>query len=101
VLMFSARNILSKILEIANDDLKSKIASLSDAERKVFEYFLNNISVGSIIALRELSTVYKIRNPKEVILSLVEKGLLEQGTGCYSLSREIRDLLLRIYREMF
>ncbi len=99
--MFSAKNVLAKLLEYADEELRKKIASLSDEERKVFEYFLTNISVGSIVALRELSTLYKIKNPKEIILRLVEKGLLEQGSGCYSLSQVIRDLLLRIYREMF
>ncbi len=101
MLLFSGKNILPKLLEVANEELRKKIESLSDVEKKVFEYFLTNVSVGAIVALRELSTLYKVRNPKEVILGLIEKGLLEQGLGCYSLSKEIRDLLLRIYREVF
>lgn len=96
----SSRNILKKLLELADDDLRRKIKSLNDDERKVFEYFLSNISVGTIIALRELTTLYRVRNAKDVLRTLTEKGLLERGSGCYSLSPQIRTLLFKVYREL-
>ncbi len=99
-MFISSKNVLKKILELADDELRDKIRTLSDEERRVFEYFLSNISVGTIIALRELTTLYRVRNARDVLRSLVEKGLLERGSGCYSLSPRIRDLLFKVYREL-
>jgi len=88
---------LSNLLQyIKDDDLKKKVLSLSSDEVKVLEYFIQNISVGSLIALRELRFMYKVSDPKFVIRKLVEKGLLEQGYGCYSLSKTLREVLYNI-----
>ncbi len=67
--------------------------SLSEDELKVFDYFLRNISVGEIIAVRELQYRYKVEKPLEVIFRLINKGLIEKGEGCYNLSKELRELL--------
>ncbi len=67
--------------------------SLSGDELKVFDYFLRNISVGEIIAVRELQYRYKVERPLEVIFRLINKGLIEKGEGCYNLSKELRELL--------
>lgn len=77
-------------------ELREVIMGLSDEERKVFEYFIQSISVGTMAALKELKLLYKIENPKDVIRKLIDKGLLEQGHGCYSLSRELREKIAEI-----
>ena len=79
-------------------ELKDKIQSLNDEEKKAFEYFLQYVSVGSLIALRELKAFYHISEPKEVIRKLIEKGLIEQGNGCYSVSKQIRELMVKALR---
>ncbi len=71
------------------------LKSLGEEERRVLNYFLNNISVGEIVATRELKVLEKIGNPEEVIDRLVEKGLLERGTGCINLAKEIREEVYR------
>ncbi len=96
MLRASGKTLLNKLLQLADEELRKKIESLNEEELKVFEYFLTNVSVGTIIALKELSAFYKIKNPKDVILKLIEYGLLEQGTGCYNLAKPIRDLLIKI-----
>ncbi len=68
---------------------------LGEEERRVLSYFLNNISVGEIVATRELKVLEKIGNPEEVIDKLVEMGLLERGTGCINLAKEIREEVYR------
>ncbi|HID80430.1 MAG TPA: hypothetical protein EYP48_01790 [Ignisphaera sp.] len=72
------------------------MSQLSEEERKVLEYFVQHISVGSIIALRELKAFYRISEPKNVIDKLISLGLLEQGTGCYNLAKPLRDLLIKL-----
>ncbi len=66
---------------------------LSGDVLKVFDYFLRNISVGEVIAVRELQYRYKVERPLEIIIRLINEGLLEKGEGCYNLSRELRELL--------
>ncbi len=66
---------------------------LSGDMLKVFDYFLRNISVGEVIAVRELQYRYKINKPLEIIVRLINEGLLEKGEGCYNLSKELRELL--------
>ncbi|MEL9940277.1 MAG: hypothetical protein QW632_02490 [Ignisphaera sp.] len=89
--------ILSNIINhIKDEDLKKKILSLSTEEVKVLEYFIQNISVGTLVAIRELKFLHRINDPKAVIRKLIEKGLVEQGYGCYSLSKTLRDVLYSI-----
>lgn len=76
-------------------NLDNLLKSLGEEERRVLNYFLNNISVGEIVATRELKVLEKIGNPEEVIDKLVEKGLLERGTGCVNLAKEIREDVYR------
>lgn len=89
--------ILSNIINhIKDEDLKKKILSLSAEEVRVLEYFIQNISVGTLVAIRELKFLYRVNDPKAVIRKLIEKGLVEQGYGCYSLSKTLRDVLYSI-----
>jgi len=63
---------------------------LTEEEAHVLEYFLKNISVGEILAIRELMALYNIKEPFRIILRLIKKGLLVKGLGCYNLSPDIR-----------
>ena len=94
--MLETKRTLSKLVELADEELRRKISQLSEEERRVLEYFLQYVSVGSIIAIRELRAFYKISDPKETIRRLVELGLLEQGAGCYNLAKPLRDLLIKM-----
>lgn len=79
-----------KILEI--------IQRLNEEEKKVLRYFLQNISVGIIIAVRELKALYKVQDPKSIIRNLIDKGLLEQGYGCYNLAKRLRKALIKLFQ---
>jgi hypothetical protein len=71
----------SKILE--------KARNLSEEEKKVFRYFLENISVGDLRAIMELNRK-GIKSPSSIIETLVSNGLLERGNYCYSLPYHLR-----------
>lgn len=88
--------LLSKILSYLDREIVDKINSLGNEEKKVLEYFLQNISVGTIVALRELKAFYRVEDPKAVIRRLIDMGLLEQGYGCYNLSRSLREELFKV-----
>ncbi|MCS7111239.1 MAG: hypothetical protein N3D82_03180 [Ignisphaera sp.] len=88
---------VSKIISYLSREIVDKIDSLSDDEKRVLEYFLHNISVGTLVAIRELRAFYRIEDPKSAIRKLIDLGLLEQGYGCYSLSKSIREGLLKVY----
>ncbi|AFH42961.1 MULTISPECIES: PolB1-binding protein PBP2 family protein [Fervidicoccus] len=77
---------------------KKLYPGLSEEEYRVMDYFLTNLSVGEILAVRELERVYGIKNPESVIEILISKGLLERGTGCYNLSKTVREKL-RSYKK--
>ena len=68
---------------------------LDPDEKKVLDYFFSNISVGEIIAQRELKVLEGVENPQEVIDRLVEKGLLERSMGCINLSKHLREQVFR------
>jgi len=73
---------------------------LSDEEKKVLNYFIKNISVGEIIAEKELR-LEGIKDPRRVIRMLIEKGLLEHKEGCYNLSKDLREEVFRIRRKKY
>ena len=80
------RNLLKtlKNKEITNED-----------EKKVVLYVIKNISVGEILALRELE-ILGVKNPIKIIRSLILKGVLEKGEGCYNLAKVIREELFKL-----
>jgi DNA-binding MarR family transcriptional regulator len=88
--------ILNVMTYIKDEKLKKELENLTQEEIKVLEYFIQNVSVGVIVAIRELKSLYKVEDPKNVIRKLIEKGLLEQGYGNYSLARSLRETLLSI-----
>jgi hypothetical protein len=92
----SDEEIFKKMEPYVDREILKIIQNLSADERKVLKYFLQNISVGIIIAIRELKALHRIQDPKAVIRSLIDKGLLEQGYGCYSLAKHLRKSLFRL-----
>ncbi len=69
--------------------LLDEARKLKGAERVVFNYFMEMVSVGEIRAVKEL--VRKgVDNPVEVIEKLVDKGILERGYDCYNLAAPLR-----------
>ncbi|MCC6046067.1 MAG: hypothetical protein LM572_04745 [Ignisphaera sp.] len=88
--------ILNVMTYIKDEKLKKELENLTQEEIKVLEYFIQNVSVGVIAAVRELKSLYRVEDPKNVIRKLIEKGLLEQGYGNYSLARSLRETLLSI-----
>jgi len=62
---------------------------LTEEEKVVVEYFVAFKSVGEIIALQELRRK-GIKRPTLVLDSLVKKGIIRHGEGCYSLAKEYR-----------
>ena len=60
--------------------------SSQDDIQKAIKYFRNVVSVGEIIALRELKAL-GIKNPEEVVAKLIEMKVIEKGEGCYNLVR--------------
>ena len=63
---------------------------LADEEKLVTYYFVKYISVGEILAEKELKAL-GISNPLKVIKNLILKGVLERGEGCYNLAKNIRE----------
>ena len=74
--------------------LLDKARGLSAEERKVLVYFVENISVGSIRAVKELRQL-GVSNPQVVVRKLVAMGLLEEGEDCFNLSKPLREYLAR------
>ncbi|MCE4617101.1 MAG: hypothetical protein F7C32_00740 [Desulfurococcales archaeon] len=71
-------------------ELKSKIESLTDEEERiVMRYFIRYRSVGILIALAELKNE-GVKDPEEVIVRLIEKGLLEKGAASINLPAALR-----------
>ena len=51
------------------------------------KYFRKYISVGEIIAVRDLKAL-GVKEPEKVIAELMNKGIIEKGEGCFNLVRE-------------
>ncbi|MEM4462842.1 MAG: helix-turn-helix domain-containing protein [Fervidicoccaceae archaeon] len=68
-------------------DRKKLYPDLNETEYRALIYFMNNISVGEILAIRELESIVGIKDPRAVIDSLIAKGYIERGAGCFNLSR--------------
>jgi hypothetical protein len=83
------------VKNIDSNPLSKIIEELDPQERIVFEYFKKNISVGEILAVKELRLLYKLEDPLKIIDSLIRKGLLEKGVGCINLASSVREMLKR------
>lgn len=51
------------------------------------KYFRKYISVGEIIAIRDLKAL-GVKEPEKVISELMKRGIIEKGEGCFNLVRE-------------
>jgi len=71
---------------------------LDEDERKVLSYFIKNVSVGEIIAEKELR-LEGISDPRKVIRKLIDRGLIEHGEGCYNLAKDLREKVFKIRRK--
>lgn len=80
--------------EIRGLELLEKARKLSRQYREVVNYFLENISVGSIRSIKELKAT-GIENPEKVIEELVQEGIIEEGVDCYNLAKPLRELVFK------
>jgi len=78
---------------VVSSELERILESLDHEERVVFEYFRKNLSVGEILAVKELKLIHRINDPLRVIDSLIKKNILEKGAGCINLSSSVKELL--------
>jgi len=72
--------------------LLDKARGLTVEERRVLTYFVENISVGDIRAVKELKQL-GVNNPQAIIKKLIAIGLLEEGDECYNLAKPLRAYL--------
>ena len=87
---------MSKMLEKNIDNtnkLRDLIKKLDRDSLITLKYFLQNKSVGELLAIRELRGLYKVKDPAKTLGKLVELGLLERGLGCYNISRRVFKML--------
>ncbi|MEM5873829.1 MAG: hypothetical protein QW065_03465, partial [Acidilobaceae archaeon] len=78
----------SSAIEVSR--LLDKVRELNKEERETLNYFLENISVGSIRAVKELKLSGKVRDPISAIRKLVAMGFLEDAGECYNLAKPLR-----------
>lgn len=84
--LYSRRDLIDLVRDLLPEDL-------SRGELEVLEYFLKNISVGEITAVKEIRLLYKIEDPVPIIERLLQRGLIERGEGCINLSKRLREAL--------
>jgi DNA-binding MarR family transcriptional regulator len=69
------------------------LRELSPVELRVLLYILREVSVGEIVAFKELKLKHGVEydDAAKIFKSLVEKGYVEHIPGrCYNLSKELR-----------
>jgi DNA-binding MarR family transcriptional regulator len=74
------------------------LKELSQPELRVMLYILREVSVGEMIAFKELKLKHGVEygDAAKVFKSLVEKGYVEHVPGrCYNLSKELRGRIVR------
>lgn len=100
--------------------LLKDLLALTSRQKVVMDYFLTNISVGEIIAVRDLNDEIKKRVKRgerdlvseiddaiierEILADLaylVKRGFLEYKNGVYSLSKPLRDFLKEKYGRLY
>lgn len=88
---------INQILSMLNS---LKNIEITNEEKIVIYYFVKNISVGEILALKELRAL-GVKNPSQLIRRLMVKGILEKGEGCYNLAKNIREEVFKLRRKGF
>ncbi len=71
------------------ETLRKALQNLNPEELLVLKYFVQNRSVGELLAIRELRGLYRIKDPGKVLGRLTELGLLERAPGCYNLPKKV------------
>jgi hypothetical protein len=74
--------------------LLEKVRELTREEKRILAYFVENISVGELRAVKELKQM-GIGNPQTGIRKLVTLGLLEEGRESYSLAKPLRTYIAK------
>ena len=69
--------------------IRKVIEGLDRDSLQTLKYFVQNKSVGELLAVRELRGLYRIKDPLKVLSRLLELGLLERGIGCYNIRPEV------------
>jgi len=70
----------------------SRAERLEGEYRIVYQYFLDNISVGDLRAVEDLKRK-GVRDPLRVIYKLVSDGLLERSGDVFNLPKPLRCLI--------
>ena len=71
------------------ESLRKVIEELDHDSLQALKYFVQNKSVGELLAVRELRGLYRIKDPLKVLSNLMRLGLLERGVGCYNIHPEV------------
>jgi predicted transcriptional regulator len=73
----------------------------SEDELKALRYMLAEVSVGDLIALKDLAERLGSRDKARATLrSLMARGLVEEGRDSYNLAKWVRELLARLCESM-
>ncbi len=75
--------------------IRRMMRELEGEELQAMAYFLREVSVGELVAVSDLR-LSGVRDPAQVIRSLVAKGFLERGEGYYNLPAELRKSLMEM-----
>lgn len=78
--------------------LRKVIEGLDHDSLQALKYFVQNKSVGELLAVRELRGLYRIKDPLKVLGKLMELGLIERGVGCYNIRPEVIKALKQLSR---
>ncbi len=71
-----------------------KARSLEHEEKLALNYFIENVSVGDLRAVKDLKTL-GINAPETVIKKLASMGFIERSEGCYNLVKPLRNYVMR------
>jgi hypothetical protein len=71
------------------ETIRKALRSLNSEELLALKYFIQNRSVGELLAIRELRGLYRIKDPVKILGRLTELGLLERAPGCYNLPKKV------------
>jgi DNA-binding MarR family transcriptional regulator len=70
------------------------LRELSLVELRVLFYMIREVSVGEVIAFKELKLIYGVEydDTAKIFKALIEKGYVEHVPGkCFNLSKELRE----------
>lgn len=90
-----------KVKAILVSRLFKACSGCSEDELQALRYMLAEVSVGDLVAVKDLVERLGSRDRARVALrSLIARGLVEEGRGSYSLAKWVRELLARLCESM-